>query len=112
MDPSKDAAQGGRRRIATMEIEVSDEAREFVSARGGTLYLRVRRNRCCSGGLTFLDASTSDRHRDDFEKLSDATLDVRLARPGSILPEKVSVELRGKVRPHLVAYWDGCAYRL
>jgi hypothetical protein len=75
--------------------------------------LRVRHNRCCSGGLTFLDASTSaDRDAERYEKLSDADPDVRLFHLGSVLPSTVSVDVRGKRRPHLVAYWDGCAYRL
>ena len=84
-----------------------------MATRGGTLFLRVRHNRCCSGGLTFLDASTNaDRDVDQYEKLSEANPEVLLFHLGSVLPEKVSVEVRGKVRPHLVAYWDGCAYRL
>jgi hypothetical protein len=92
---------------------VSDQAREFVATRGGTLFLRVRHNRCCSGGLTFLDASTSaDRDVDQYETLRDANPAVRLFHLGSVLPDKVSVEVRGKLRPHLVAYWDGCAFRL
>jgi hypothetical protein len=84
-----------------------------VAARGGTLFLRVRHNRCCSGGLTFLDASTSANGDDDrYETLGATTPVVRLSHLGSVLPTKVSVEMRGKVRPHLVAYWDGCAYRI
>jgi len=84
-----------------------------VATRGGTLFLRVRHNRCCSGGLTFLDASTSaDRDVNQYERLNVEDPEVRLFHLGSVLPEKVSVEVRGKVRPHLVAYWDGCAYRL
>ena len=101
------------RRIEGTEIELSDQARDYVARRGGTLFLRVRHNRCCSGGMTFLDASTSaHRDVDHYENLSASNLDVRLYHLGSVLPEKVSVEMRGKVRPHLVAYWDGCAYRL
>jgi hypothetical protein len=94
------------------DIEVSDQAREYVAARGGTLYLRVRHNRCCSGGLTFLDATTSEHRGDGYEVQPHEGLDVRLFHLGSVLPTKVSVEMRGKLRPHLVAYWDGCAYRL
>jgi hypothetical protein len=92
---------------------VSDQARAFVAARGGTLFLRVRHNRCCSGGVTFLDASTSE-HRDGahYERLRHGELDIRLFHLGSVLPSTVSVEMRGRMRPHLVAYWDGCAYRL
>jgi hypothetical protein len=92
---------------------VSDQAREFVAARGGTLFLRVRHNRCCSGGLTFLDASTNaDRDAEHYETLPSTNPQVRLFHLGSVLPQKVSVEIRGKRRPHLVAYWDGCAYRI
>jgi hypothetical protein len=77
------------------------------------LFLRVRHNRCCSGGLTFLDAATSAGHvADRYEQLGVAELDVRLFHLGSVLPSTVSVDVRGKLRPHLVAYWDGCAYRL
>jgi hypothetical protein len=99
--------------IKGTEIELSDQAREFIAARGGTLYLRVRHNRCCSGGLTFLDATTS-AHRDDerYQRLNGEHPDVRLLHLGSVLPAKVNVEVRGKVRKHLVAFWDGCAYRL
>ena len=77
------------------------------------MYLRVRHNRCCSGGLTFLDAATNAHLDEDrYEKLVGDHPQVRLFHLGSVLPTKVSVEVRGKVRPHLVAYWDGCAYRL
>lgn len=82
-------------------------------ARGGTLFLKVRHDRCClGGGLTFMDASTTARSVGDYEKVNDAAFDVRLLHSSSVLPSKVSVEIRGKLRPHLVAYWDGCAYRL
>jgi hypothetical protein len=95
------------------EIELTDQAREYVRERGDTLFLRVRHNRCCSGGLTFLDASTrADGDVDRYETLSTTNPKVRLFHLGSVLPSKVSVEVRGKFRPHLVAYWDGCAYRL
>jgi hypothetical protein len=100
-------------RIVGTDIEVSDQAREFVASRGGTLFLRVRHNRCCSGGLTFLDATTNeDQGVDRYEVQPHEDLDIRLFHLGSVLPAKVSVEMRGKLRPHLVAYWDGCAYRL
>lgn len=96
-----------------MNIELSDQAREYVAARGGTLFLRVRHNRCCSGGLTYLDASTStDRDVDQYEVLKEANPEVRLFHLTSVLPATVNVEVRGRVRPHLVAYWDGCAYRI
>jgi hypothetical protein len=100
------------RRIEVTDIELSDQARAFVASRGGTLFLRVRHNRCCSGGLTFLDATTSARDGERYETLPSEDPTVRLFHLGSVLPSTVSVEVRGKWRRHLVAYWDGCAYRL
>jgi hypothetical protein len=110
----RDAPPRGRvRRIDRTDVELSDQAREYVAARGGTLFLRVRHNRCCSGGLTFLDAATSaHRESDRYETLRGEDPEIRLFHLGSILPTKVSVEVRGRIRPRLVAYWDGCAYRL
>jgi hypothetical protein len=101
------------RTLRGTDIEISDQARAYVAARGGTLYLRVRHNRCCSGGLTFLDATTNpQRNLERYERLSERNLDVRLFHLDSVLPDTVSVEVRGKLRPRLVAYWDGCAYRM
>lgn len=98
--------------IETTDIELSDQAREYVAARGGTLFLRVRHNRCCSGGLIFLDASASAHGDSDrYERVSEASPEVRLF-PATVVSSHTSVEVRGKVRPHLVAYWDGCAYRI
>jgi hypothetical protein len=92
---------------------LSDQAREFVNARGGTLYLRVRHNRCCSGGLTFLDASTNaSADTRSYEPVLDGVPKVLLHSRGSVLPSSVSVETRGRRKPHLVAYWDGCAFKL
>lgn len=99
--------------LAYTELQVSDEACEYVATRGGKLWLRVRRSRCCSGGVTFLEATTSvPRTGADYAAIEFDSLDVRLMNPGTHLPATLSVELRGRIRPRLVAYWDGCAYRL
>ena len=100
-------------RLASTELQVSDEAREYVATRGGTLWLRVRQTKCCSGGITFLEASTAaPRANAEYTKLEVDSLDVQLMNTGTHLPATLSVEVRGRFRPRLVAYWDGCAYRL
>jgi hypothetical protein len=92
---------------------ISDQAREFVNSRGGTIFLRVRHNRCCSGGLTYLDASTNaSDNAQSYEHVLDGNPKVLLHNRGSVLPSSVSVEVRGRLKPHLVAYWDGCAFKL
>ncbi len=85
------------------------EVVERVQAEGGKLFVWARSTRCCSGSLTFLEAATEAPERefravggDGFEVF----LDARLARA----PEELHVELHGRRRPRLAAYWDGCAY--
>ncbi len=41
-----------------MDVVVSDEAREFATARGGVVYVRSHSHRCCSGPITLLDTTT------------------------------------------------------
>jgi hypothetical protein len=94
-------------------IIISSDAREFVASHGGTIYLQVRQSRCCWGAITFLDASTTARNdAGNYVVLDTDQLKVRLLDLGVGLPDEVSVELRGKIRPRLTAYWNGCAYRL
>ena len=95
-----------------MDVVVSDSARAFARARGGELYVHVRRAACCSGAMTTLEVATAPPHRaSPAETLTVGDLAVHLyGAPGR--PAEMSIDLRGRVRPHLVAYWDGCAYRL
>ena len=93
-------------------VQVSDGAREYVGARGGRLFLRTRTIKCCSGATTFMDASTMfNGDESSLSAIDNDDLDVRFLDRG-LSPQMVSVELRGRLRPHLVANWDGCAYRL
>jgi hypothetical protein len=63
--------------------------------------------------LTFLDASTNaSANAESYESVLEGTPTVLLHNRGSVLPSSVSVEMRGRVKPHLVAYWDGCAFKL
>jgi hypothetical protein len=94
-------------------IKISTEARAYATTHGGTIYLRVRQSHCCSGALTYLDASTTARSDGgNYVTFDSELLKVQLLDIGVGLPDEVSVELRGKIRPRLMAYWNGCAYRL
>jgi len=94
-------------------VLVTQAARTYVSARGGVLYIRVRRSRCCSGELTFLDASTKAKSRAEADVTwQQGNLEIKVLSLGLSLPETIEVDLRGSLHPHLVAYWNGCAYKL
>ena len=80
-----------------------------VQVEGGKLFVWARTSRCCGGRLTFLEASTEPPGR-EFRRVGgedfDVFLDARLGRT----PDELHVELHGRRRPRLAAYWDGCAY--
>jgi hypothetical protein len=94
-----------------MRVVASAEAVRRVQDEGGKLFVRARVRRCCSGRVTYLDASTSAPDG-EFRPVGgdgiEVFLDTRLARP----PEELHVELHGRRRPRLAAYWNGCAYVL
>jgi hypothetical protein len=98
-----------------VDVVLSESAQKFVSRRGGTVYVSAHRHRCCTGPLTLLDASTDGAGAPGVSNLAEVAtvggVDVRWAG-GSDRPQRLDIELRGRLRPHLVASWDGCAYRL
>lgn len=86
---------------------------EHVSARGGILWVRSTRERCCGGAVTSLRATTScPADADAYVALeSDLPVVVRfLAAAGS--PGELRVELRGRWRRRPLALWDGCRIKL
>jgi hypothetical protein len=63
--------------------------------------------------MTFLDADvTPSARRGTYLPCESGSLEIHLLDAGVGLPRQITVKVRGRIRPHLVAYWDGCAYRL
>ena len=92
-----------------MRVIASPEVVRRVQGEGGKLFVWARSTRCCSGSMTFLEAATEAPERefrgvggDGFEVF----LDAHLGRE----PEELHVELHGRRRTRLAAYWNGCAY--
>ncbi len=93
------------------EIVAGPGVREFVAARGGRLYVWTVEHRCCSGGLTLLEADVTAPRRppgagaalpaEGFELLLDAGAHGR--------PRRLVLEL-GRRGRRVRAYWDGCAF--
>jgi len=91
-----------------MRVKASPEAVRLVQERGGRLYVRAKRARCCGGALTFLETASEPGGRafrqlpaDGFELY----LDERLREP-----EELELAVGGLRRKHVHAYWEGCAY--
>ncbi len=96
-----------------VEVLVSEPAKEFVATRGGKVYVRAHRHQCCSGALTMLDIATkTPKDRDNYVDTHSDGVEVQYYGGLSGQPHQLVIELRGILRPHLVAYWDGCAYKM
>jgi hypothetical protein len=95
-----------------VEVLVSEAAQEYVKAHGGTLFVRAHPHRCCSGSLTLLDATTTQpEDHADFRSFDAAGIHVRFCSGSSGCPDTLTIELRGLRKRHLVASWDGCAFK-
>lgn len=93
---------------------MTDEAREYVLARGGTAFVNAARYRCCSAGSTTLLDVTTDApaDRDRYATLDCGDVAVSYLGGASGEPRELSIELRGRIRRRLAAYWDGCAFKI
>jgi hypothetical protein len=96
-----------------MEVVVSESASDYVTAHGGVAYVRARSHHCCSGSLTLLDVSTKPpKDIQGFDATECDGLEVQFYGGYSGRPQELLIELRGRVRQHLVAFWDGCAFKI
>jgi hypothetical protein len=94
-----------------VEVVISDEAREFVRARGGAVFIRASARKCCGGALVTLDASTTaPRDVRGFSSYPAEDIDVYYSGSPRGLPQQLLIEMRGVVRRHLAAFKDGCVY--
>ena len=91
-----------------MRVVASTEARQLVREGGGRLFVWAKTSRCC-GTITYLRASTEAPER-EFRRVEADGIDIYFARSIRTLPAELHVEVRGRRRRRLEAYWDGCAY--
>ena len=75
-----------------MRVDVSAEAGEFASGRGGRLWVWA--------GLS----GFSPAHADGLE--------VWFRAPAGRIPDVLEIGVRGRRHPRVEAYWDGCSFAL
>jgi len=97
-----------------VRVEVSPEAADFVRARGGRLWVWAARPRmCCQGTPAYMHAATDPPPRMSGFRLAPAAgLDIWFRAPAGTLPDVLEIGLRGRRRPRVEAYWDGCLIAL
>jgi hypothetical protein len=98
--------------MASMDVVLTEKARDFAAAHGGVVYVRCHSHRCCSGPITLLDTTTEEpADSSDYVGVPTGDLTVRYRGAPEAGPHVVTVELRGNLRRRLVSYWDGCAFK-
>jgi len=95
-----------------VRVEVSSEAAEFVRGHGGRLWVWASHPRlCCQGTPAYMHAATeAPTGLSGFIPVRSADLDLRFRAPAGTLPAFLEIGLRGRRRPRVEAYWEGCIF--
>jgi hypothetical protein len=92
-----------------MEVVASSQARKLVQEQGGRLFVWTKTSRCCRP-MTYLHASTEAPDRGEFRRLEAEDIELFIAAGNRTLPEILEIDVRGRRRPRIEAYWNGCAF--
>ena len=96
-----------------MKVLASPQAVRFVQERGGSLFVWADVARCCTGPLTFLQASTeSPGPQREFRRMEGDAFQLLLDVGARALPDEIHVDMKGWPTKRVRAYWNGCAYAL
>ncbi len=97
-----------------MRVDVSPEAAGLVRERGGRLWVWAARPRvCCWGTPAYMHAATErPPGLSGFSLVSRAGLEIWFRAPAGRVPDVLEIGLRGRRRPRVEAYWDGCLIAL
>jgi hypothetical protein len=92
-----------------MKVSSSPEAVDFVRERGGKLFVWSKSTRCCQAATTYLKAST-EQHENQrtFRRVPAEGFELYVELPR--LPARLEVDVGGRMRRTVRAYWDGCAW--
>lgn len=102
--------------VCGVEILASERALTFVRERGGQVWIWLDVRRCCSGAVSYLGASCSEptQRKGGLDlrfrpmRVADITIHTSLGRRRP--PEELHIDVRGRFRPRIEAYWNGCIF--
>jgi hypothetical protein len=97
-----------------VRVQISQEAAEFVAARGGSLWVwAAHPPLCCAGTPAYMHAATgAPPGLSGFTLIPVARLELWFRAPAGPHPDVLEIGLRGKRHPRVEAYWDGCLFAL
>jgi hypothetical protein len=93
-----------------MLVEISSEAASFVRDRGAVLWVwAAHPRRCCLGSPAWMHAATRPPPGlTGFRPVTADGVQIWFRGVGDWLPDVLEIGLRGRRRPRVEAYWDGC----
>ena len=94
----------------SMLVEISGEAGDFVRERGGALWVWAAHPRmCCTSGTAWMRVATAPPPGlSGFRLVTADGVRVWFRGVGGLAPDVLEIGLRGRRRPRVEAYWDGC----
>jgi hypothetical protein len=97
-----------------MRVDASAEAIAFVGAHGGRLWVWAAHPRmCCAAVPAYMHAATQPPPGvSGFTRVPAAGLELWFRDAAGSRPEVLEIGLRGRRRPRVEAYWDGCLFAL
>jgi hypothetical protein len=94
-----------------MKVLASPAAVAFIRERGGSLFVWADRALCCTGELTFLEASTESPGADrSFRCLTSNAFDLLFDPGGKEFPDELHLDVKGWRRKRVRAYWNGKSF--
>ncbi len=93
-----------------MQADVSPAAAGLVRQLGGRLWVWVARPRvCCWGTPAYMHAATErPLGLSGFSLVSQDGVEIWFRAPAGRVPDVLEIGVRGRRRPQVEAYWDGC----
>jgi hypothetical protein len=93
-----------------MLVTMSSEAVGYVRARGGRLWVwAAHAQMCCAGSPAWMHAAAEPPPGlSGFREVPAEGVQIWFRGVGDLVPDVLEIGMRGKRRPKIAAYWDGC----
>ena len=86
------------------------EVGTFVREHGGALYVWRDTKACCGGAMTLLRTAAEDPSARCFARIEADGFELWFDHGNLAPPQELHLEVRGRHRRRVEAYWDGCVF--
>jgi hypothetical protein len=94
-----------------VNVNASPDVAALVGQRGGRLFVWADRMACCGGDVRVLSTAADPPRGPHHFRLFDADGFHLFFDPGRLAePDELQLAVRGRRRPRIEAFWDGCAF--